>query len=71
MGLYIRDDVQFHLQNYLCATTNDYECLWIKINRKTRNIICAVIYRHPIGNLDNFADYLMITSQLTYTVEVN
>ena len=57
VGLYIRDDLEFHLRDDLCISTGDYECIWIEIHRKSRNIVCAVIYRHPNGNLDNFTDY--------------
>ena len=57
MGLYFRDDLEFHLGDDLCVSTSDYECIWIEIHRKFRNIVCAVIYRHPNGNLDNFTDY--------------
>ena len=57
VGLYIRDDSEFHLRDDLCVSTDDYECIWIEIHRKSRNIVCAVIHRHPNGSLDNFTDY--------------
>ena len=34
VGLYIRDDIEFHLRDDLSVTTEEYECLWIEIHRK-------------------------------------
>ena len=40
--------------------TENYEALWIEIeNVNKRNVLCAVLYRHPgSNNLDSFTDYL-------------
>ena len=57
VGFYIRDGIEFHLRDDLCVATNDFECSWIEIHCTTQNIVCAVIYRHPNGNLDNFTNY--------------
>ena len=35
------------------------EALWIEINcDSTKNIICAVLYRHPNSKVDHFHEYL-------------
>ena len=57
VGFYIKNDIGFHLREDLCVTTNDFECLWVEIHRKSRNVVCAVIYRHPNGDLDKFINY--------------
>ena len=42
----------------LSVTTDDYEAVWIEINcDPTKNILCAVIYRHP-SKVDHFDEYL-------------
>ena len=57
VGFYIRNEIEFHLRDDLSSTTDDYECLWIEVHSKSHNIVCAVVYRHPHSNLDNFTDY--------------
>ena len=57
VGFYIRNGVQFHLRDDLSSTADDYECLWIEVHSTSHNIVCAVVYRHPHSNLDNFTNY--------------
>ena len=58
VAFYIKNDIEFHLREDLNSTTLDYECLWIEVHSKFRNIVCSVAYRHPHGNLENFTNYI-------------
>ena len=57
VGFYIKNEIEFHIRDDLSTTTNDFECLWIEVHNKARNIVCAVVYRHPQSYFDNFTDY--------------
>lgn len=53
VGFYIKKNLNFHIRND--SVCNEAESLWIEIdNQKNKNIICAVIYRHPNANLNAF-----------------
>ena len=58
VGFYIKDNIEFHFRDDLSSTTEEYECLWIEVHSKSRNLLCSVNYRHPHSNLDSFSDYL-------------
>jgi exonuclease III len=59
VGMYIRDDCEFHSRDDLSLSTVDFESLWIEIHSKFhRNMVCSVIYRHPHSNLENFTNHL-------------
>ena len=38
VAFYIKNDIEFHLRQDLNSTTLAYECLWIKVHSKFRNI---------------------------------
>ena len=43
----------------LSILKGDFESTWVEIkNKKSKNIVCACIYRHPRSNLDEFHDYM-------------
>jgi hypothetical protein len=59
VGLYIRDDCEFHVRDDFTVSTNDSECLSLEIHCQSQsNIICSVIYRHPKSTFDSFNNYL-------------
>ena len=38
---------------------DEFESVWIEIkNKKSKNIICRSIYRHPHDNIQNFNNFL-------------
>ena len=46
-------------RNELNTQTDDFESVWIEIkNKKSKNIVCGCIYRHPSGNLKEFLAYM-------------
>jgi len=55
---FIRNDMTFHIRNYLSLSTDEYEILWVEIvNKCNRNFLnVGIIYRHPGLNLDIFLD---------------
>ena len=57
VGFYIREEIEFHFRDDLNAMTDDFECLWIEIRSKSRNTVCAIVYRHPNSNFENFKVY--------------
>ena len=62
VGFFIKEGIQFHIRGDLCSTTKEFESLWIEINRDPyKNILCAVIYRHPNGKTEDYNKYLFST----------
>ena len=57
VGFYIREEIGFNFRDNLNAMTDDFECLWIEIHSKSRNTVCAIVYRHPNSNFENFKVY--------------
>jgi hypothetical protein len=57
VGFYVRDSIEFHLREDLSSLTEDFECLWIEVHSKSRNILCSAVYHHPNSNVDNFISY--------------
>ena len=59
VGLYIRNNTEFHIREDLSCMMQEFESLWIEIHcNPAKNIICGVLYRHPNGKLETFNNYL-------------
>ena len=59
VGFYIKNNFNYVIRSEFTLSDSDYEALWIEIQLVGQsNIICAVMYRHPNGNLDNFMNYV-------------
>lgn len=58
VAFYIKNDIEFHLRDDLNISTQEYECLWIEVHSKFRNLVCAVAYRHPHSQLNSFTNYM-------------
>ena len=62
VGFYIKNNFNYVIRSEFTLSDSDYEALWIEIQLVGQsNIICAVMYRHPNGNLDNFMNYVNST----------
>ena len=57
--LFASDENGFHIRDDISDTTEDYECFWTEVHtcNTAHNMICAVVYRHPQSNFDNFTNY--------------
>ena len=61
VGLYIKNKINFELNQYSNYLLPNSEHLWIDIHTKTGPIVVRVVYRHPIVTVsaaDNFKDSL-------------
>ena len=49
VGLFVKDDIPFHVRTDMCGITDIYECVFVEIDKdcfhKEKNIIMGVIYR--------------------------
>lgn len=62
VGFYIKNNFKYVIRSEFTLSDSDYEALWKEIQLVGQsNIICAVMYRHPNGNLDNFMNYVNST----------
>ncbi len=66
VGFYISNNTNYSIREDLSKVTNDFEALWIEMqsDHLQHNIICGVVYRHPNSNIDNFIDYISVTSDI-------
>ena len=62
MTIYVKDSTE---RLDLNVIDDQFESAWIEIKiKKSKNIICGSIYRHPhdnIQNFNNFLDYMETT----------
>ena len=64
VALYVSNSFDYHIREDLNLGVNNCEDLWIEIefnsqeNKRKRNIIVAVIYRHPGPHYKQFSDAL-------------
>ena len=59
VGLYINENLSFHLRSDISQSTADYETLWIEVQSEIHeNILCGVVYRHPRSNATSFINYI-------------
>ena len=64
VAFYIKNSLQYHLRSEFTCSTPDFEALWIEIHADgQQNLLCGVIYRHPNSNLDNFLEYISLTTE--------
>ena len=64
-AIYVKNTFDVIERLDLNVTHDQFESVWIEIkNKKSKNIICGSIYRHPHDNLqkfDNFLEYMEMT----------
>lgn len=59
VGMYLKNNIKFVQRDDLSFISNLCETLWIEIkNPKQKNILCAVMYRHPSTSIDLFTEHL-------------
>ena len=54
VSLFIRNNLAYSESSNLSETTEDIECLFIKLNHGGKNIIVGVVYRPPNSNVESF-----------------
>ena len=59
-GIYIKKNYDSILREDLnISTQNGFESTWIEIkNKRSKNIICGCVYRHPKADMGEFIEYL-------------
>ena len=58
-AIYVKNSFDVIERTDLNVSHDHYETVWIEIkNKKSKNIICGSIYRHPHDNLVNFNNFL-------------
>ena len=58
-GIYIKSSYDSLERNDLNVCNADFESTWVEIkNKKSKNIICGCIYRHPRSDLKEFLEYM-------------
>ena len=59
-GIYVKKNYDSILREDLnISTQNGFESTWIEIkNKRSKNIICGCIYRHPKADMGEFIEYL-------------
>ena len=58
-GIYVKGIYNTIERSDLNIQHDDYESTWIEIkNKKSKNIVCGCIYRHPRSNLESFQKYM-------------
>ena len=62
VGFYVKQGIPFVVREDLCLITKEFDSLWIEINRYPyKNLVCAILYRHPSGKPEDFTKYLYST----------
>ena len=57
--IYVKDSYDVVERLDLKIIDEEFESVWIEIkNKKSKNIICGSIYRHPHDNIQNFNNFL-------------
>ena len=57
--IYIRNVFDNDERKDLKTKNEHYESVWVELkNKKSKNVVCGSIYRHPHDNNDNFDDFL-------------
>ena len=54
VSLFIINNLAYSELSNLSETTEDIECLFIKLNHGGKNIIVGVVYRPPNSNVESF-----------------
>ena len=58
-GIYVKSSYNSFERSDLNVIHDDYESSWVEImNSRSKNIVCACIYRHPRANMDEFLTYM-------------
>ena len=59
VAIYARKDLNSWERDDLNIVKDDYESVWIEIEaKKSKNIVCGCIYRHPNNQIENFSNYI-------------
>ena len=68
VGCFIHGNLNISIRSVLTLTKENFEALWIEVhNSSQRNILCAIIYRHPHGSVDQFMEYLNLCLKMTHS----
>lgn len=55
VGLFVNEDLCFNIREDLSSSDEQFESLWIELqNPSSKNVLCAVVYRHPNTDLESF-----------------
>ena len=67
VGCFIHGNLDISILSDLTLTKENIEALWIEVhNSSQRNTLCAIIYRHPQGSVDQFMEYLNLCLEKTH-----
>ena len=58
VAIYVNNKLNAFERHDLNSVNNSYEAIWIEIKQKSRNIICASVYRHPNSIDSDFCSYM-------------
>ena len=58
VAIYINNKLDAIERHDLNSVNSSYEAIWVEIKQKSRNIICACVYRHPNSNDSDFTNYI-------------
>ena len=58
MAIYVNNNFNSFERNNLKIYNDEFESVWIAINKGNKNIICGCLYRHPRNNSKDFLSYL-------------
>ena len=62
VAIYVNDKLDHICKDNLNIIDDDFEAVWIEINnKKSKNIVCGCVYRHPNRDPTNFFEYLEST----------
>ena len=58
-ALYLKRSVNSFMRPDLSVCTDKFEAVWAEIkNQKSKNVLCASIYRHPHNDITSFSDFI-------------
>ena len=59
VAIYARENLNIWERDDLKSVSNHYESVWVEIEvEKSKNIVCACIYRHPNSDTDELTKYI-------------
>ena len=59
VAIYTKENINSFIRDDLNKVDDCFEAMWIEINvKKSKNIVCGCIYRHPYSDITTFDNYV-------------
>ena len=58
VAIYVNNKIDAFERHDLNSVSDSFEAIWVEVKQKSRNIICACVYRHPNSKDSDFTNYI-------------